>query len=318
MKLRFIFNPRSGRNTSRPWLAAHIRDFITAHRLDASLVTTAGPGHATDLARAALAAGCDRVVAVGGDGTMNEIAQALLHSPAALALVPCGSGNGLALHLQLPRPLDRALALAVSPAARVIAIDTGSVNDRPFFNAMGAGFDADISDRFNRLSRRGLPAYARTGMRAFLQRRTHPVVIRTRQRRHVLDTLLVAVANSDQYGNNARIAPGARVDDGQLDLLAVRPLNLLSSIPLVARLFCGRIHHSSRVLHLRGSHFVIERSAPGLVHTDGETHVLGSFLEVAVHPRSLRLVVPASSPIHAAPACDLVDAHSKRAPASSP
>ena len=102
MKLRFIFNPRSGRNARRPWLAPLIAEFIRARSLDATLVTTRGPGHATELARDALAAGCTRVIAVGGDGTMNEVAQALLHSEAALGLVPCGSGNGLALHLGLP------------------------------------------------------------------------------------------------------------------------------------------------------------------------------------------------------------------------
>ena len=102
MKTRFIFNPVSGHNRRRPRFAASIRDFISSRSLDAELVTTDAPGHATELAREAAHAGCEQVVAVGGDGTMNEVAQALLHTPAALALVPCGSGNGLALHLGLP------------------------------------------------------------------------------------------------------------------------------------------------------------------------------------------------------------------------
>src|SRR6186713_1617577 len=106
MRLRFILNPRSGRNIRRPWLAPHIRDFIATHRLNASLVVTLRPGHATELARCALVDGCDRVVAIGGDGTMNEVGQALLNSRVALALVPCGSGNGLALHLGLPTRFD--------------------------------------------------------------------------------------------------------------------------------------------------------------------------------------------------------------------
>ncbi|HYP17546.1 MAG TPA: diacylglycerol kinase family protein [Opitutus sp.] len=292
MKTRFIFNPCSGRNVKRPWLARHIRDFIAAHRLPASLVTTAAPGHATQLAREALADGCERVVAVGGDGTMNEIAQALLHSPASLGLVPCGSGNGLALHLRLPTALDAALDLAASPSAVTLAIDTGTANGRPFFNAMGAGFDADISHRFNRLSRRGLWAYARTGFQAFLQRRTQHVVIHAGGQRYPLDTLLVAIANSDQYGNNARIAPGARVDDGRLDLVAVRPVGFATALPLVTRLFLGQLHRSPRVLHLRSSRFVIARGGPGLIHTDGETHETGAEIEVVVHPRSLRLLVP--------------------------
>ena len=275
MKLCFILNPRSGHNARRPWLANHIREFIASRSLDATLVTTTGPQHATALASDAIAAGCTRVVAVGGDGTMNEIAQALLNSPAALSLVPCGSGNGLALHLGIPTRLNEALALAADPAARVAAIDTGSANGRPFFNAMGCGFDAEISRRFNRLTRRGLAAYARIGLSAFRSRRSEWVVIHGAGQTKALLTL--------------------RVDDGQLDLVAVRPVGFASAVPLIARLFVGKFSTSPGVFRLRSARFLIERSGPGLLHTDGETHETGALVEIKVHPRSLRLVVPVHS-----------------------
>ncbi|MCX6951021.1 MAG: acylglycerol kinase family protein, partial [Verrucomicrobia bacterium] len=159
MKTRFIVNPTSGRNRRRPTLSADIRAFISSRLLDAEVVTTEGPGHATVLAREAALTGCTQVVAVGGDGTMNEVAQGVLRTPAALALVPCGSGNGLALHLRLPTALRDALDLVAGSASRVAAVDTGTANGHPFFNAMGLGLDADISRRFNTLTRRGLPAY---------------------------------------------------------------------------------------------------------------------------------------------------------------
>lgn len=295
MKLRFILNPVSGRNRRRPWLAPHLKAFIAAHRLDATLVVTTRPGHATELAQAALADGCDRVIAVGGDGTMNEVAQALLNSRAALGLVPCGSGNGLALHLRLPTALDQALALAISPSAVITAIDTGVANGHPFFNAMGCGFDAAISARFNQLERRGLAAYARTGFSAFLRRQPQSVVIRAGRRRHALDTLLVTVANSDQYGNHALIAPGARVDDGQLDLVAIPPINFFTALPLIARLFSGQLLGSPAVVHLRSNRFIIERTEPGLIHTDGETHPTRAEVEIVVQPNSLQLLVPPHS-----------------------
>lgn len=295
MKTCFILNPRSGRNVRRPWLAGHIRDFIAARALDAELFITAGPRHATELARAALALGCTRVIAVGGDGTMNETAQGLLYSPAALGLVPCGSGNGLALHLGIPTDLRAALALAADDTARIAAIDTGTANGRPFFNAMGCGFDAEISRRFNRLTRRGLAAYARIGLSAFRARRSEWTVIHGAGRTESLNTLLVAVANSDQYGNGALIAPGARVDDGQLDLVAIRPVSFTGAAPLIARLFLGKISGSPRVFRLRSARFLIERTGPGLIHTDGETHETGALVEIKVHPRSLRLVVPIHS-----------------------
>ena len=294
MKTRFIFNPCSGKNSRRPWLASALQTFVAAHHLDALIVFTERPGHATELAREALADGCERIVAVGGDGTINETAKALVGCPAALALVPCGSGNGLALHLGLPTQPQRALALLADPSARVVAIDTGIADGHPFFNAMGLGFDAEISRRFNCLTRRGLLAYAYTVLAAFHQHRPERVTVSDGcGTRETLDAFLVTVANSDQYGYHARVAPGARVDDGLLDLVAARPPGLLGAVPLVASLFLGTFSQSPRVWRLRASHFVIERPAPGLIHTDGETHPAAATVNITVRPRSLRLLVPA-------------------------
>lgn len=295
MKTRFIFNPTSGRNRRRPNLVNTLRDFLAARSLDADVATTEGPGHATVLAREAALAGCTRVVAVGGDGTMNEVAQALLHTPAALALVPCGSGNGLALHLGLPTSLRGALELIAGDESRIATLDTGSANGRPFFNAMGLGLDADVSRRFNTLTRRGLPAYIRTFVATFRELRSERVTVSAAGHRETLDVLLVAVANSDQYGNNARIAPGARVDDGSLDLIAVKPVGVVACLGLVTRLFLGRFDASPSVRRLRGARFVIERAAPGLIHTDGETHFTTATVEVLVHPGSLRILVPVAT-----------------------
>jgi len=291
MKLRFIFNPKSGRQRRNAGILPLLRAYAAAHG-SADLVCTEGPGHATDLAREAAGAGYQRVVAVGGDGTVNEVAQALIHTPVIMGLVPCGSGNGLALHLGLPKTVPAALALAASADCRVAELDTGSVNGLLFVNAMGLGLDADVARRFNSLTRRGLPAYARTALAAFFGRRTERCRIVSGGRREVLDVLLIAVANSDQYGNQAKIAPGARVDDGILDLVAVRPVNLVAASCLGARLFLGNVDRSRKVLRMNGTRFLIERDAAGLVHTDGETHMAAAEVEVTVLPRSLRMVVP--------------------------
>jgi YegS/Rv2252/BmrU family lipid kinase len=302
MKTRFIFNPTSGRNRRRPWLSATIREFARVRSMEAELVTTEAHGHATELAREAARDGCELVVAVGGDGTMNEVAQALLQTPVALGLVPCGSGNGLALHLGLPLGLEAALGLIAGGRRRVASLDTGEADGKPFFNAMGLGLDADVSARFNGLVRRGLPAYVRTALAAMRALRPERVCVTNCAFREEFEVLLVAVANSDQYGNNARIAPGARVDDGALDLVAVPPLGFGEAAVLAARLFTGTIDRSPRVRRLRGERFTIDRVAPGLIHTDGETHTAGARVEVVVRPRSLRVLVPASCPVRAAAA----------------
>ncbi|HTT57607.1 MAG TPA: diacylglycerol kinase family protein [Opitutaceae bacterium] len=295
MKTRFIVNPISGRGRRTARLEPAIREFIARERLDAGLDLTARPGHATELARAAAERGCVRVIAVGGDGTVNEVAQALVGTSAALGIVPAGSGNGLALALGLPTRPALALALAADPRARIIAIDTGVANGHPFFNVMGLGFDAEVSRRVNRLAHRGLAAYLRTGLAAFVRHQGQSVTVSDDNgRRETLDTFLVSVGNSDQYGNRARFAPGARVDDGQLDLVAVRPTGWLAAPGLAARLFLGNFDRSPRVRRLRGAHFVIQRPSPGLIHTDGETHDTAATVEITVRPRSLRLIVPAA------------------------
>jgi len=292
MKLRFVVNPRSGRPRRTSAVLNALKDFISERGLDADMVTTEGPGHATEITRDAVAAGCLRVVAVGGDGTVNETAQALIHTPAALGLVPCGSGNGLALHLGLPTTLADALELATGTSGLMVELDTGTANGLPFVNVMGLGLDADVSRRFNRLARRGLPAYTRTALAAFMNRRTECCSISAGGHRETLDAILISVANSDQYGNHAKIAPHARVDDGVLDLVAVRPTGLLGAALLGARLFLGSIDHSPGVRRLRGARFVIERPSAGIIHTDGETHAAGASVEVLARPRSLRFIVP--------------------------
>ena len=295
-KMRFIFNLHSGRSGRNARLLPLLRDFIASRSLDADLHVTEGPGHATLLALEAVREGCGRVVAVGGDGTVNEVAQALRFTPSVLAIVPSGSGNGLARHLRLPQAPADALALAAAPVSRVSAVDTGAVNGRPFFNAMGLGLDADISRRFNRLTRRGLPAYARTALAAFAARTSERCIVSAVGRPEEMEILFLAIANSDQYGNGAVIAPGARADDGLLDLVAVSPVGPVGAAFLAARLFLGSFDRSRHVRRLRGARFSIERSAPGEIHTDGEVHSAAALLDVAVHPRSLQILTGCHMP----------------------
>jgi diacylglycerol kinase (ATP) len=291
LKTRFIFNPRSGHNLRNPFLLERAKQFIREHKLDAKVVLTERPKHATDLARAAVEDGCELVVAIGGDGTMNEVASALVGTPAALGLVPCGSGNGLGRHLGIPGPGRGAFRTLLSGTTR--SIDAGLANGHLFFNAMGVGFDAEISHRFNRLTRRGLSSYFSTTFGTFFKFRPQSYTITNGHGVVTTRAFIITVANSDQYGNDCFIAPGAEVDDGRLDVTVLKNVDFFNALPLAVRLFTKSIGGSKSVARLRGSHFTIERSAPGLIHTDGETHVTESRVTVTVLPRSLRVIVPA-------------------------
>lgn len=292
IKTRFIFNPRSGHNAKSPHLLERARAFIRERSLHADVVITESPRHAHELARRAVDEGCGLVVAIGGDGTLNEVASALVGTDSVFGLVPCGSGNGLGRHLGIFGRGDGAFRTLVEGRAR--AIDTGEVNGIPFFNAMGLGFDAEIAHRFNHLESRGLPAYVRTTLRTFFNYRPESCLIRNGAESVRTPAFILTVANSDQYGNNCYIAPGAQIDDGRLDLTVITRANALNAAPLAARLFMKTIGGSGSVLRLRGEHFTVERKAAGLIHTDGETHHAAATLEITVRPRSLRIMVPAA------------------------
>lgn len=292
LNTRFIVNPRSG--AARRALPA-VRAFAALH--GARVVPTERARHASELARQAVDEGCELVVAVGGDGTMNEIASQLLHSPVTLGLVPCGSGDGLGRHLGIHG--STAHALAILQHGRPALIDSGLADGHPFFTAAGIGFEAEIADRFNRLTKRGFARYLTTS--ALLLRQWEPsnctITSHERDRaaptRETLRAFTLAVANAAQYGNGALIAPRARLDDGLLDLTVVPPVRWSNALPFAARLFHGSLERAAGVRLLRGARFVVERATAGLLHTDGEVHAAGPRIEFVVQPASLRIMAPA-------------------------
>jgi len=284
LKLCFIVNPRSGR--ARRALSA-ITTFAQAR--GANLVFTERPRHASDLARDALAQGCEVIAAVGGDGTMNEVASVLTGTTATLALVPCGSGNGLGRHLGIHGPTTRALDIIAH--GRTQLIDTGCAAGRTFFSVAGLGFEAVIAARFNQLVRRGFLRYLATSARGLLEYQPIECVVEFPGHRERVTAFTLAVANAAQYGNNARIAPAARIDDGRLNLTVVPPLTWLNTLPLCGRLFTGRLAHTSLVLQREATHFVVERASAGPLHVDGEVFDGPARVEFTVKPRSLRIKV---------------------------
>ncbi len=285
MKTRFIVNPRSGRNRAKSYAA-----IAFASRHGHSVALTARAGHATELAQRALADGCERVVAVGGDGTLNEIARVLVGTAVTLALVPCGSGNGLARHLGIYGSRQHVFHILATGEPRLV--DTGLADGRPFFTAAGLGFEAEISARFNRSASRGFLRYVAISARAFREWQAEECVITHASGSDRVRVFTLAVANASQYGNNARIAPHARVDDGLLDLCVVPPVTAWNALPLLGRLFTAGLAGARQVTHRQFDRFVVERSAAGLIHTDGEVHAAGARVEFAIRPASLRILAP--------------------------
>lgn len=290
MKVCFIVNPGSGRLRKDPSVGRAISSFMAECEWDTRLEYTQRAGHATELSRLAAGEGCDLVVAVGGDGTLNEVGQGLLGRETVLGILPCGTGNGLARHLGIPTRAN--LALDVLRKGTVRRIDTGEANGLRFLNVMGLGFDAEVSRGFKDLRRRSFLAYLRVSLAAYFRLAPERLEIICGNRSITVDAWMLTIANSDQFGTSARIAPGACVDDGILNLTCIRSNNLLSATLLAVRLFMGNIDRSPLVSCLTGASFEVVRERPGLIHTDGEPFETEKRIAVNVDPKSLAVIVP--------------------------
>jgi len=232
----------------------------------------------------------DVVFAVGGDGTVHETAKRLIGRNLALGVLPIGSGNGFARHIGLPP--DPTAALTACRGGRIETIDTATVNDHPFLGVMGIGFDAVVAQRFASSSVRGLQTYLREGLQAFTQFKSEEYDVTANGFTKRQRAFVIAIANSGQYGNNARVAPLASLQDGLLDVVVVDDTDFINAAFLIARLFSGSFHRAAGVTTMQTTEVTIHRPTPGPAHLDGEPLILGEELRVRVVPRSLRLLVP--------------------------
>lgn len=272
MRVTVLVNPVSG---TRGGLDAGRRRAALAVTVLTPLVTelevtiTERAGHGCELARAAAARGTDRVVAWGGDGTVNEVGRGVAFSSSALGIVPGGSGNGLARALGIPTDPAAALRHAITAPVRII--DAGEIAEHLFFNIAGVGFDAHVAHAFSQgAGGRGLQRYVRVVSRELLAYRpaTYRVAIDGDTTEH--RAFLLSIANGPQWGNGAQIAPGARLDDGLLDVVIAEAPTALHAVWQVPRLFTGTIDRAPGVTTRRASEVTITAEAPPCLHVDGE------------------------------------------------
>lgn len=285
-KCLLIINPISG-TTNKRGLDKRVVERLACLGLDITTAWTTARGEATTLAGKAAAEGYHTVIAAGGDGTVNEAARALCGSSTRLGIIPCGSGNGLARHLDIP--VDIEAALSIIAANCTTACDYGSVNDRPFFCTFGIGFDAAVSEKFARQKHRGLLSYLHSTFREFVRYSADEYVISANG--HVLTerAFLIAVCNASQYGNNAYIAPRASMTDGLLDVTIVHQGNPLTTALVGVDLLTGYIDRNTLIHTFRTPSATISRASHGPAHIDGEPVTLPDTLQVCCHPHQLNI-----------------------------
>lgn len=276
----FIVNPISGKGR-KARIIAHLKE--NGHKV----VCTEYAGHAEVLAREA----SERViVAIGGDGTVNEVARGIVGTDKELGIIPCGSGDGLALHLGISRNYKQALKTILK--GNVQKIDSGLINNRPFFSVCGTGFDAIVSERFAKSGKRGLKKYVEIGLKTWREYAPEKYKVEIDGDRFEIEASLLTIGNSSQWGNNARIAPLADISDGVLDMTAVDRFSLIEMPTLALLLMTGRLDRNNHVHCYRGRHIKISRPVKGPAHADGDWFSAGTELDIRILPQSLNVLIP--------------------------
>ena len=286
-RIVFVVNPISGTQGKKAilkWIDERLDQSI----YDYSIVKTEYAGHATQIAANAVQEKVDVVVAIGGDGTINEIARSLVHTNTALGIIPCGSGNGLARHLRIP--MEPKAAIDVLNRGHELCIDYGKINNIPFFCTCGVGFDAFISLKFADSGKRGLLTYLENTLHESLTYHPETYEIENEEGTMKYKAWLIACGNASQYGNDAYIAPQASLTDGLMDVTIMEPFTVLDVPSLSFQLFNKTIDQNSRVKTMRAKKIKIHRVNDGVMHFDGDPLMAGKELEVEIVPAGLRVI----------------------------
>ena len=285
----FVYNPTSGTIRLIPVIPI-IERFVNRDLYDFSIVSTQYRGHATELARQYAAQNYDAVIAVGGDGTVNEVGCGLIGTNTALGIIPCGSGNGLARHLGIS--MDPFKAVKWLDKSIFSEIDYGMIEDHPFFCTCGVGFDAKVTDTFSKAGTRGVLTYMESILKEIATYKDKTYKLSFDNSSETFDCFIVTCANAEQWGNNAFIAPTASLRDGLMDVVVIHPFTPLDAPLLAFQLFNKLIDRNPKVTVRRCAQMTITRDSEGPAHYDGEPVTLGKEIHVRMIKGGLRVLIP--------------------------
>ncbi|MDR2473758.1 MAG: diacylglycerol kinase family lipid kinase [Tannerella sp.] len=288
-KICAVINPVSGVGSKDK-----IREMLVSRGVEVEILTTEYAGHASVLTRKAVDEGVQCVIAVGGDGTVNEVACSLLNTDVTLGIIPKGSGNGLARELCIPFDVRKALDVIFD--AHITVIDACKANEHPFFCTCGLGFDATVSEVFAKAKRRGSLTYLKNIVTEYLNYKPAVYELSIGNQTIREKAFLIACANASQYGNNAYIAPHADICDGQMDVIMLAPFTYFDVGPLAFQLFTKTINLNSKIKTFCTSEAIITREHEGFMHIDGEPVSAGREIIVSIIPKALKVATPAVIP----------------------
>jgi len=285
-KALFIINPISG-GKKKEGVPDLIEKHLDAKALTPVIVFSDSVSHARQIAKDAVNK-FGTVVAVGGDGTVNEIASAIVGTDTKLGIVPFGSGNGLSRFLHIP--MDPVKAIQTLSAEHVEVIDSATLNGRPFFNMAGMGFDAHIAEVFSHDKKRGFITYIKSSFEEINKYKPEFYQLEIDGKLYEREAFMLSFANSSQYGNDAHISPHASVQDGLLDVCVIKQFPLWRFPEMGIRMVTKTADKTKYVEIIRGKHIHIKRIGPGPVHLDGEPRMEGAEVTVEIVPASLKVI----------------------------
>lgn len=287
-KAVFIINLISG-TSDKAAIPGLIDQYLDKTQFEYEIAVTQYAGHASEIAAKAKDDGVDVVVAIGGDGTVNEVARAIVHSSTALGIIPCGSGNGLARHLLLP--LNVRKAIEVINRCEIRQLDYGIINDYPFFCTCGMGFDAFVSMKFAEAGKRGPITYVENVLREGLKYKPETYTIEDENGTLQYKAFLISCANASQYGNNAYIAPQASMSDGLMDVIIMEPFDVFEAPQISIEMFSKTLDKNSKIKTFRTRHLHIHRDKPGVIHYDGDPVMTGADIDIELKPKGINIIV---------------------------
>jgi diacylglycerol kinase (ATP) len=289
-KALFIVNPISG-GKKKDGVPELINKHLDADAFTPVIVFSDGILHARQIAKEA-SNKFDLIVAVGGDGTINEVASAIVGTDTPLGIIPFGSGNGLSRFLRIPMNVEK--AIKTLSTGHIETIDSANLNGKPFFNMAGMGFDAHISEVFSHGKKRGFFTYLKSSIEEVAKYKPQTYHIEIDGKIYEREAFMLSFANSSQYGNNAHISPHASIQDGLLDICVIKMFPLWRFLEMGLRMMTKTSDKTKYVEIIRGKHITVKRSRPGPVHLDGEPQITGTVNEIEVVPNSLKVIVGSS------------------------
>jgi len=289
-KVYVIINPISGTKSKKDIPA--LFQSMDTERFNIKLFYTEYPGHATELAREAVADNADYVIAVGGDGTINEVAKALIGTDTVLGILPAGSGNGLARSLNIP--MNKTKAINIISKGITKQIDYGIVNEHIFLCTCGVGFDAQVSEKSKDKIQRGKLMYARNMVSTFYNFKPEKYKIITSSHTLEMDAFLITCANAPQYGNDGYIAPSAKMDDGQMNIAILKPLSMFNIPKVGIQLLSKTIDNNPKKMEIIASEATILRENEGVMHLDGNAIHAGNEINIRIIHYGLNVLIPSA------------------------